>query len=155
MSERNSYRSTLVAFEAQLRSLTLTLDNLRESIARGIRTLEQRRQNYDIQQNALELADRRVLSTTLLLQAGRAEVRDLVDAQDAQIAAQNSVTGALVAYQEARLRLMLDIGVLETQSEQFWLKDQLVGVFAGSETAAPRLELPREGLIPPNEFFNN
>jgi hypothetical protein len=79
----------------------------------------------------------------------------LVDAQDAQIAAQNSVTAALVAYQEARLRLMLDIGVLETHSEQFWLKDQLVGVFAGSETTEPRIELPREGLVPPDEFFNN
>ena len=82
LRERNSYRATLVNFEAQLRSLTLTLDNLKESIERGLRTLEQRRQNYEIQKNALQLANRRVQSTTLLLEAGRAEVRDLVDAQD-------------------------------------------------------------------------
>src|ERR1019366_3385349 len=104
----------LEAGRAEVRAFTLTLDTLNASIDRGQRTLEQRRQNYDIQKNALELANRRVDSTTLLLEAGRAEVRDLVDAQDAQISAQNAVTAALVDYQLTRLQLMLDIGALDT-----------------------------------------
>lgn len=123
--ERNNYRATLVSFESELRSLTLSLDQLREEINRGMRTLEQRRQNYEIQRNALTLANRRVLSTELLLQAGRAEVRDLVDAQDSQIASQNAVTVALVDYQEVRLQLMLNLGVLNTSRSQFWLQDHL------------------------------
>ena len=40
LPERNSYRRVLVDFEAEIRNLTLTLDNLKDSIERGLRTLE-------------------------------------------------------------------------------------------------------------------
>ncbi|MBI2925848.1 MAG: TolC family protein [Verrucomicrobia bacterium] len=155
LRERNNYRATLVSFEAELRDLTLTLDNLKDSIQRGLRTLEQRRQNYEIQQVALKLADRRVASTTILLQAGRAETRDLIEAQDAQIAAQNAVTGARVAYQEARLQLMLDIGALQTEAPKFWLQDQLAGFLPGGPTAAVEPDRTEKPVIPPDDFFNN
>lgn len=152
--ERNNYRATLITFEAELRDLTLTLDSLRDSILRGLRTLAQRRQNYEIQRNALELANRRVLSTELLLQAGRAEVRDLVEAQDAQIAAQNAVTTALVDHQEARLQLMLAIGALDTGLEQFWLQDHLRGVLSPpATTTAAALGADSGEVVPPEEFF--
>ncbi len=153
MAERNNYRATLVSFESELRSFTLTLDNLQANVDRAVRTLEQRRQNYDIQRNALTLADRRVRSTELLLQAGRAEIRDLLDAQDAQINAQNAVVASLVAHQEARLQLMLDLGVLNTEPEKFWLKDHVPTELV-PKLARPALDLPREQLIPPDVFFN-
>ena len=156
LPERNVYRRELVNFEAQIRSLTLTLDNLKEDIERGLRTLEQRRQNYEIQKNALELANRRVQSTTLLLEAGRAEVRDLVDAQDSQIAAENSVVAALVDYQQTRLQLMLDIGALNTDEPKFWLKNQLAAYLPpgtpapGTQPATPSGEQP---VYPPEHYF--
>jgi outer membrane protein TolC len=160
LPERNLYRRSLITFEAELRSLTLTLDNLKESIEQGLRTLEQRRQNYDIQKNALELANRRVDSTTLLLEAGRAEVRDLVDAQDAQISAENAVTGALVDYQQTRLQLLLDIGALDTEAPKFWLKDNLAPYLPGKATASPALDKPQppdageQAVLPPEQYFN-
>ena len=157
LPERNLYRSSLITFEAELRALTLTLDNLKESIDQGLRTLEQRRQNYEIQKNALELANRRVDSTTLLLEAGRAEVRDLVDAQDAQISAQNAVTAALVDYQQTRLQLMLDIGALDTETPQFWLKDNLAAYLPGTATA-PGNPAPsasgEQAVPPPDQYFS-
>jgi outer membrane protein TolC len=154
LRERNEYRTVLVNFESELRELTLTLDTLKDSIERGLRNVETRRQNYLIQQNALELANRRVESNTLLLEAGRGEVRDLIESQDAQVAAQNAVTTALVAYQESRLQLMLDIGALDRSKPQFWLKDHLVGFLPGTVAAAvqPDAEKP---LIPPDELFKN
>jgi outer membrane protein TolC len=157
LPERNLYRRSLITFEAELRSLTLTLDNLKESIEQGLRTLEQRRQNYDIQKNALELANRRVDSTTLLLEAGRAEVRDLVDAQDAQISAENEVTAALVDYQQTRLQLLLDIGALDTEVPKFWLKDQLAAYLPGSAPAAgnpPQAQSGEQPVLPPDQYFN-
>jgi outer membrane protein TolC len=156
LPERNSYRASLVTFEAELRNFTLTLDTLKESIDQGLRTIEQDRQNYDIQKNALELANRRVESTTMLLEAGRAEVRDLVDAQDAQIAAQLAVTTALVDYQQTRLQLMLDIGALHTEVPKFWLKDHLAAFMPGS---APAPAIPRpaktgeQPVLPPEQYF--
>jgi outer membrane protein TolC len=156
LPERNSYRASLVAFEAELRNFTLTLDTLKESIDLGLRTLEQDRQNYDIQKNALELANRRVESTTMLLEAGRAEVRDLVDAQDAQIAAQLAVTTALVDYQQTRLQLMLDIGALHTEVPKFWLKDHLAAFMTTPAPVSGNLPpSPSKGqpVLSPEQYF--
>lgn len=152
--ERNNYRATLITFEAEIRELTLTLDNLNDSILRGLRTLEQRRQNYFIQQNALELANRRVSSTDMRIQAGQLEIRDLIEAQDAQVAAQNAVTSALVDYQEARLQLMLDIGALNTAQDKFWLQDHLAG-FEPALIEAPAENFAEQPVIPPGELFTN
>ena len=92
----------------------------------------------------------------MLLEAGRAEVRDLVDAQDAQIAAQLAVTTALVDYQQTLLQLMLDIGALHTEVPKFWLKDHLAAFMPGS---APAPAIPRpaktgeQPVLPPEQYF--
>jgi outer membrane protein TolC len=153
LRERNNYRATLIAFEAELRELTLALDSLKDSIERGLRNLEQRRQTYEIQQGALVVANRRVTAASQMMEAGLGEVRDLIEAQDAQIAAENAVTSAIVSYQDALLQLLLQIGVLETESPRFWLKDHLAAVAPPSgrtDQAKPFLE--RE-LVLPDEIF--
>lgn len=155
LRERNDYRATLIAFEENLRALTLRLDQLKESIDGRLRDLEQRRQNYQIQTNALGLANRRVESSVLLLQAGRAEVRDLVEAQDAQINAQNGVTAALIGYQQARLQLMLDIGALDSGLDKFWLKDHL-DHFLPERSRVVTAPKPSDEAVPtPDEALNN
>jgi outer membrane protein TolC len=132
----------------------LTLDTVRDSIARGLRTLEQRRQNHQIQTNALALANRRVASTTLFVQAGLNPVRDLLEAQDAQIAAQNAVTAAIIDHQEARLQLMLDLGALDASESKFWLKDHLAD-FLPVESPSRALSAGAERpVVPPDQFFN-
>lgn len=151
----NAYREALIAFELQLRTFTGRLDALKNNIDRGLRTLEQRRLNYENQRNALVLANRRVESTTLLLAAGRSEVRDLIEAQTAQIDAQIAVTAALVEHQEARLQLMLNIGALRTDSPQFWLQDHLASlsrIGPATVTPSPDSEQP---VIPPDQLFEN
>jgi outer membrane protein TolC len=61
-----------------------------------------------------------VESVTLLQEAGRAEVRDLVEAQDALLAAQISLTAAVVDYRIAELEIQRDMGVLEVNAEGLW-----------------------------------
>lgn len=150
---RNAYRTAMVNFESDLRTFTGRLDGLKNNIEGGLRTLEQRRQNFEIEKNALILADRRVASTTLLLEAGRAEVRDLVDAQDAQISSQNSVTAAMVDYQQTRLQLMLDIGALNTDLPQFWLKDHLAAFLPAGTPAPTQVKSGEQAVLPPEEYF--
>lgn len=153
LQQRNSYRGSLMDFEAQIRSLAATLDGLKDSIDGGLRTLQQRRANHEVQTLALTLANRRVDSTTMLLKAGRVEVRDVNEALDAQVAAQNSVTAALVGYQEARLQLMLDIGALTTDTAKFWLKDHLAGWLPANPATAPTGLETDQNLQPPDHFF--
>ena len=153
-SERNEYRRRLVTFEQQLRDLSLTLDQLKDSIERGLRTLNQRKETFEIQTNALGVANTRVEAAVANLEAGRAEIRELVEAQDAQINAQNAVTQAIVQYQEARLELMLQIGLLDTGLEKFWLRDH---VGSQLQAAAVPKQRPVENneVVPPDKLFEN
>src|SRR5204863_5361992 len=69
LEERNTYRGTLITFERQIRSLAITLDGLRNNIRQDLRTLDQTRQNYQIQESATVLADSQVEGAELQLQA--------------------------------------------------------------------------------------
>ena len=153
-SERNTYRRTLVTFEQRLRDLSLTLDELKDSIERGLRTLNQRKESYEIQTNALGVANTRVEAALANLEAGRAEIRELVEAQDAQINAQNAVTSAIVGYQEARLELMLQIGLLDTGVDKFWLRDHVRGELQAA-TVPRQTPVENNEVVPPDRLFQN
>ena len=153
LRERNSYRASLISFERQLRSLAQTLDDVREDVRRGQRNLQQARQSYQIQKNAVELATRRVDSAKLSLDAGRVQIRDLLEAQNAQVQARNALTQTLVDYHLARLRLLIDIGVVDTGEDRFWLKAHAVGK-AGEVPTPPVPEAPpSDEVIPPDKLF--
>jgi outer membrane protein TolC len=153
-AERNSYRRQLVTFEQRLRDLSLTLDQLKDSIERGLRTLNQRKESYEIQTNALAVANTRVEAAVANLEAGRAEIRELVEAQDAQINAQNAVTSAIVGYQDARLELMLQIGLLDSGVERFWLRDH-VGSQLQAASVPKQRPVENNEVVPPDKLFEN
>ncbi len=152
LKERNEYRTTLITFERQLRTLALALDTVRDEVRQGLRTLWQKGNDYEIQVNAESLAKRRVESVTLLLQAGRAQMRDLLEAQSALVTAHNAVMTALVDYHAARWTLLRDLGTIRTDMDVFWLAAQPVPR-AGPPPAAPVAAPQREGLISPEELF--
>lgn len=120
--ERNNYRRALIRFDANARSLGQTHDRLKNLVSLRFRQLDQFRQNYDIQLGALALAERRVEGNELRLKAGTVIFRRLSESQDALIGAQNAVTTALVNYQESRLRLYEELGILDVEKSNFWLK---------------------------------
>ena len=151
--ERNTYRATLIAFESQVRNLSLTLDNFRDRIDRGLRTLEQRRLNYLNSQTSLDVARRRVEADALRLEAGRVQVRDLRESQDSLIAAQNQVTSTLISYLQARLQLLLDIGVLNTQHPEFWLTNPLADWLTPEMRGTTPLQMPGDDVNPPDHYL--
>lgn len=121
-NERNNYRSSLIRFESQIRSLSNSFDSLNNLIERRIREIQQFKQSYEIQKGAVELAKKRVEGNKLRFKAGNIIFRRLSESQDALIDAQNAVTAALIDYQRARLQLYTDIGILDTSKREFWLK---------------------------------
>lgn len=150
--QRNAYRSTLILFERALRSLALTLDTSRDAVRQGLRNLDQLQQNYVIQTNALALADQRVDASNILLQAGRSQIRDQLEAQTAQVQAQNAVTQVLVDYLAARLKFLVDVGALRAEGEGWWLKPQSLP----TATPPPPKGKPDGGLsatAPPGKIF--
>jgi outer membrane protein TolC len=149
--ERNTYRTSIISFELQLRELAQTMDTVRTGFRDDLRNLGQSRQTYEIQNRAKQLADRRVESSELSLQAGRVQVRDVVDAQQARLVAYNAATAALVDYHLARMRLLLNLGILETGKEKFWL--DYGDLPKASEPAAPAAAPTTTELITPEQLF--
>jgi outer membrane protein TolC len=125
LRERNVYRTTFITFERQLRNLGLTLDNLRSTIRETMRQLELVRATYEIQKRSMDLADARVESAELLMQAGRIQIRDLLEAQSDQVRARNAFTVALIDYYAARMGFLRDLGVLDINQPKFWTQAQL------------------------------
>jgi hypothetical protein len=87
-----------------------------------------------------------------LFKASRALVRDVREAQDALIVAQNQLTDSIVIYLDNRMQLLYDIGVLTTSTDRFWLKDPLAGQEI-SPPARPPLNLPTRELLLPNQIL--
>ncbi len=112
-NERNVYRRSLISYDAEVRQHSRFLDSVKQGLRTALRDLDQARRSYDIQQNSVTLAEQRVDSTKLLIDAGRAETRDFLDAQNSLLSAQNQLTSTLVDYITARLRLLRDLELLD------------------------------------------
>jgi len=112
LTERNALRRTQISEQAALRALEEESDNVILDVRQAYRRLEQTRESYDIQRMSLALAERRVESTRLLLQAERAKQRDVLEAERDLLEAQNALTSALVTHTIARLEFARDVGTL-------------------------------------------
>lgn len=119
-SERNSYRNAIIGYEQTIRQFQDAEDQVKLDVRSVLRNLLEARESIKIQAEAVRVAQRRVDSTDLFLQAGRAEIRDLLEAQNALNSAQDSLTSAVVNYRIGELELQRDLGVLEVSSLGLW-----------------------------------
>jgi outer membrane protein TolC len=117
LQERNALRQTQVSRQAAGRNLDETQDDVILQVRRALRQLDQARESYETQRRSVALAERRVESTQLLLQAGRADQRDVLDSQQALVEARNALTNALVGHSIAVLQFQRDVGTLAVDEE--------------------------------------
>jgi len=116
-SERNTYRQTLISLDRTQRAASELEDQIKQQTRQAWRSLREAKESYEIQRRSLALAERRVDSTTLLLKAGRASTRDLLESQRALLTAQNSLISVIVDHTVAKLELWRDIGTLSVAPE--------------------------------------
>lgn len=116
-AERNAYVSALISLDRARRDLSLSEDNIRLAVRDAYRRLEREIATFKIQKASVALAEQRVESTSYLLQAGRAQTRDLLESQSALLAARNSLTAALINYATAREEFLLEIEALRVDEE--------------------------------------
>jgi outer membrane protein TolC len=119
-AERNIYRTSLVRLEQAVRELQALEDQIKLAVRNGLSRLLETRESIQIQAEAVRVAERRVASAQLFLEAGRSEIRDLLEAQDALVTAQNALTAALVSYRVSELALQRDLGVLMVDERGLW-----------------------------------
>lgn len=117
LPQRNAYRATRIALEATRRSAVALEDGVVADLRDALRNLKARADNFEIQQSALTLSERRRDSTNMNFEAGRAQTRDVLEAQEDLVAAQDAVTAALVDYYLATLGLYRDMEALRVDAQ--------------------------------------
>lgn len=118
--EQDAYRNSYILLQRAVRNVQNSEDQIKFQLRNELRNLLKARENYMIQTQGLELAQERVKSSELFLQAGRAQVRDVLEAQQAFVSAQNALTSALVNYRVSELELQRDMGVLVIDYKGVW-----------------------------------
>ncbi len=120
--ERNAYRESLLVFQQRKRNYENAIDEVKLDVRDSYRQLSETAQRYEIRKNSLELSEKRVESTQMFLEAGQALIRDLLDAQNDLLVAQDSLTASLIDHLEARLNFYRDVGVLQVLPDGMWDK---------------------------------
>ncbi len=160
--ERNAYRESLIEYQRNRRNLIQSRDSLQRGLRALIRTLEQRRQQLEIQRRAVSIAMRQVDQTQLSLNTPPAPLQpgarpsinpttaiNLLSAQGSLQRTQNDFLAAWLRYYAARLRLYRELGIMELDSEGRWIENPLdeLNQAAPAEEEGTQ-EMPLPAMIP-------
>jgi len=132
-AEQNAYRKSFIDLERAVRNVQTLEDQIKFYVRNELRTLLESRESLKIQAQSVVVAQKRVRSSNLFLEAGRIEIRDLLEAQDALLSAQNSLTAAVVSYRIAELELQRDLGMLQVNEQGLWQEFSPEGINHGNQ----------------------
>jgi outer membrane protein TolC len=133
LPERNAYRAAEIELEAARRSAEEQADVIRAELRELLREAIATRRVFEIQQRAVALAERRVESARLRLDAGRADTRDILEAQEDLLDAQNAATAALIDHHLAKLELLRDLELLRLDEQGLRVVEPPLGA-AGTQS---------------------
>lgn len=119
-AERDEYRNSLISMDKTLRDKNLLEDQIKLDIRNDLRSLLQTRESIQIQAKSVTVANKRISSTNMFFEAGRAQIRDILEAQDSLLSAQNSLTSAVISYRISELQLQRDMGLLKVGANGLW-----------------------------------
>ncbi|MGI6302989.1 MAG: TolC family protein [Verrucomicrobiota bacterium] len=119
-SERNSYRNSLISLESAVRSVQELEDRIKLAVRNGLSSLQESREQIRIGSRALEVAKIRVDSEKMKQEAGLNEIRDVLEAQNALVEAEDSLTASLITYRLGELQIQVDMDILEVDENGLW-----------------------------------
>jgi len=119
-AERVAFKKSMIALDAVARQVEEQEDSIKQEIRSAMRRLIELEETYRIQKQAVELAERRVNSTEIFLQAGRSQIRDVLEAQEALVSAKDAFVSSIVSFRMASLGLQRDLELLEINEEGIW-----------------------------------
>jgi outer membrane protein TolC len=119
-SERNGYRSSLISLDRARRDYTLLTDNTERDIKDQLRQLDRVAQQIELQRQQIEQEQRAVAVTEIRYEAGDVDNRDLLDARQSLVDAQNALIDLKADHFIARLTLLRDMGLLFIDSKGMW-----------------------------------
>jgi hypothetical protein len=127
--ERNAYRASLIEYERTKRDYYQFEDGIWQQIRAEIRQLQSNRLTFELGRQAVSIAaeqielnaDRRALDDARGRPSGPTAARDVIDALQALLDAQNQLLGIFVSYEVVRRSLDFDLGTMELTPEGLWI----------------------------------
>ncbi len=119
-AERNAYRDSYISLERAVRGVQKLEDNIKLSLRTQLRDMLESRERLNVQSKSKLVAVKRVKSVNLFLEAGRAQIRDLTEAQEALFQARNGMAAAVADYRIAELEFQRDTGLLKVDEKGLW-----------------------------------
>ena len=142
-SQRNSFRRSLIDYNAGLRNLLDKEDEIKFDVRASLRDLALDQEQYQIAVASAALAYERRISTRLQLRLGVENIRveDVLDAQRAYTRSLNSLARSHITYLLDRIGLFLDLELLEVDEAGFWQQ-----LYDDSHQPTPNVGLPDYAL---------
>lgn len=155
LPQRNVYRRALITYEQSLRTYDGLQDTVAANVMQDIRSIRSAEQSLRIQQESIALAQRRLDLASQLLKMGGAGgaggrrggdvTRDVVDAQQSLLLAQDEYEQARAELQVQVLQFLRDTGTLRVDPDAgligraMWAR---AGAGGGETTSVKRLTSP-------------
>lgn len=131
LRERNQYRASLINFERAQRNLVDLSQTVIGDVRQASRSVQQAQLQLDIAQRAIRVAQDQLEYSTELFTQGKAQTRDITEAQTQLLGAQNDYHAARAALQINVLRFLRDTGTLRV--------DPAAGALGAALDAAPSI----------------
>ncbi len=125
--QRNSYRVSLINLDRAIRAVQDLEDRVKLDVLNSVRDLRVAAEDLRIQAVSIDVAQRQLAAAQAFFRLGRGEIRDLTEAQDDLINAQNAFIASLVDYRVTQLELQRDLGLLEVDAEGLFEEADLLG----------------------------
>ncbi len=111
--ERDSVKKALIAVSAAERNVGEKRDLVRVGITDSFSRLEALSATVDIERRNIDIAQRRADYAAFRFRNGELSNRDVVEAQNELLIARNAYAAALVQYEEQRVQVLRDVGLLD------------------------------------------
>ncbi len=119
-SERNAYRQSLIDLARAERDYQRTLDQVERDVLDQLRELDRLEKDIELQELQIVQERRAVAISEIRWEAGEIENRDLLDARDSLVQAENALIDSTVDHFIARLRLLRELGLLFIEPNGKW-----------------------------------
>ncbi|MCA8975694.1 MAG: TolC family protein, partial [Planctomycetes bacterium] len=119
-SERNSYRSAVIQVEQIKRGFTQRLDQLDLEIRDALRRLRSIEQRVGLQREQIQQERGAVTLNEIRYESGKLDNRELLEARQALVNAQNALIRLKVDHFIARLSLLRDMGLFFVDESGMW-----------------------------------
>ena len=120
LTEKNAYRRALIVLMQQQRDHQELTDRVVLEVRKSYRGMQEAYRRYINEQKAYQVAQERTKNTQLLLRYNRANTRDVLDAREDLLKAQDAATSALFDYAVASLGFFRDTGIMKVKPDGMW-----------------------------------